>query len=208
MKKKLLVFAVSILAVVLLVLGSLSNVGVGYQIVQNPISKYTTFMFGKTTSLQVMGNYISFQAVNIIVITIFPFSFHSYSSGEYFEIYKEHRGLIALEFIFALTNAFIPNIACVCDNNLNRLVIACADANVKWKNMAITTDTPLATWRVFSADGTPLDGWNSTMNADIDIIAGDYLLFQFNKTTPPTDVKITFYYIPTDKLTGIWTLNV
>jgi hypothetical protein len=155
-----------------------------------------------------MGNYISFQAVNIIVITFSHFSFHSYSSGEYFEIYKEHKGLIGVQFIFALTNAYIPNIACVEQHTLNRLQIATADVNVKWKNIEVTTDNQIVAWRVFSGDGTPIDVWNSTENANIDIFAGDYIFFQFNETTPPTDVKVTFYYIPTNSLTGIWTINV
>ena len=213
MKKKALVIGVSICAVVLLVLGSLSSVA-GIQNptnksnLENPIFHYTAFNFGKTTNLQIMGNYISFQAVNIIFITFFPISIKSYSSGEYFEIYKEHKGLIGVQFIFALTNAYIPNIACAEQHYLNRLQIATADANVKWKNIEITTDNQIVTWRVFSYMDVPVDSWNSTANATTDIFAGDYILFQFNETTPPTDVKVTFYYIPTNSLTGIWTINV
>jgi hypothetical protein len=218
MKKKIFGIIICILLITTVVpsVGSLkdSKINLTVQNSQNtstlerPTSQHISFIFGKITTLQLMGNYISFQAVKIIVITFFPFSFSLYSSGEYFEIYKEHKGLISVQYIFALTKAYIPNIACVEDNTQNRLVIATADANVKWRNIEVTTDNPVVVWRVFSGDGTPIDGWKSTGSAITDVIAGDYILFQFNETTPPTDVKVTFFYIPTNILAGVWTINV
>jgi hypothetical protein len=135
----------------------------------NPTSNYTTFIFGKITSTEIKGIYVSFQAVNTIVITFSPFSFSHYTSGKYFEIFKEHKGFIGIQFICALTNAYLPMMACFSDNTQNWLVIASADGYIKWKNIEITTDNPLIAWQVCDGGGTPLDDWNSTANITTDV---------------------------------------
>jgi hypothetical protein len=171
---------------------------------QNPTSNYTTFIFGKITSTQIMGNHVSFQSVNTIVIIFFPFSFSHYSSaGKYFEIFKEHRGFIGIQFIFALTNPYLPFIDCISINSENKLLIVCADGYVKWMNIEATTDNPVVAWQVCGVSG-PLDNWNSTANITTDVSAGDYI-----KLTGTTgNVSVTLRYIPTNLMIGTWTVNI
>ncbi len=69
-----------------------------------------TFIFGGITNLSSDGDSITFNAVNIIVISFTPFSFHTFSSGEYFEISKDYTGFIGVNFIFALVNEYIQTI--------------------------------------------------------------------------------------------------
>jgi len=65
---------------------------------------YPKLIFGKISNLISNDDFISFQAVNIKAITLNPFSFNSYSSGEYFEISKYYNGFIGENYIFALVN--------------------------------------------------------------------------------------------------------
>ena len=174
----------------------------------NPASQDIALIFGKITDLQRYDTYIRFQAVQLRVITFSPVSFTSYSSEEYFEINKAHLGLITKQFIFSLTTTFIPTIDCSVDDTLDRLVIVAVDTDVKWKNIEVTTDNSKVAWRVYTFEGTPVDGWNSTASAITNVNAGDYLFIQFNETTPPTDVNVTFSYTPTASFLGIWAINV
>jgi hypothetical protein len=174
--------------------------------------KDTALIFGRITNLRTEDEYITFQAVNIKVITFVPFSFNPIKSGEYFEILKEHIGFIGVSFILALTKAYTPdtpNIACITDSTFNRITVATADANIKWRDIAITTDNQAVSWRVYTGSGIAIDAWNHTNGAGLaEMIAGDYIQLQFNVTTPPTNVRVTFRYIPTNALLGTWTVNV
>jgi len=97
-----------------------------------------------------------------------------------------------------------PHISCTTDSTLNRIIIATADANVKWRHIAITTNNQAVTWQVFSGQGLALDQPNHTDGIITDVIAGDYI--QLNGTTG--NVKVTMRYIPTNSLLGTWTVNV
>jgi len=102
-----------------------------------------------------------------------------------------------------------PNIACTTDSTLNKVQVATADANIKWKDIVVNSDNVGVTWGVFTASNTVIDSWNHTSAATLDVTAGDYVLLKFNNTaTPPTNVRITLRYIPTNSLLGTWTINV
>jgi parallel beta-helix repeat protein len=60
------------------------------------------FIVGKITNLTSQGEYITFNAVKIRVITSKPFSFHKYVSGEKVTISKNYLGFIGVGFIVAL----------------------------------------------------------------------------------------------------------
>jgi hypothetical protein len=162
-------------------------------------------IFGEITNLQTYSETIVFQAVNIKVITFFPFSFIPYTSGEYFEILQEHKGLIGVHFILALTTLHIPEIVCIADSFTNRLIIIMADANTRWKDVAITLDKPGATYQVFNTNGTSIAPVNNTASAGVArVIAGEYIQL----STYSGNVTTTLSYIPTSRYLGTWTINV
>ena len=101
-----------------------------------------------------------------------------------------------------------PAVACTTDSTLNRITIASADLNVKWRDIVVTMDNSDVAWRVYSGSDMPVDGWKSTAAATADVSAGDYLSLQFNETTNPTNVRVTLRYIPSNSLLGTWTVNV
>jgi hypothetical protein len=96
-----------------------------------------------------------------------------------------------------------PNIACTTDSTTNRIQVATADANIKWRDIVITTD-PAATWQVFSASGNALAQIGNTAAITSDVIAGDYILI----SGPAGNVHVTLKYTPTNSLLGSWTINV
>jgi flagellin-like protein len=107
------------------------------------------------------------------------------------------------------TKTQTPNVACTTDATANRIQVATADANIKWKDIVVTTDNIGVSWRVYTASATGVDGWNHTNGALLDVTAGDYLSLVFNTTTtPPTNVRVTLKYTPTNSLLGSWTVNV
>jgi len=61
----------------------------------------TTFIFGRITNLTTIGDYITFDAVNTRIMTLFPFTFNRYKSGELITISKDYLGLLGAKFIFA-----------------------------------------------------------------------------------------------------------
>jgi len=63
----------------------------------------TTIIFGNITNLTAVGDYTTFEAVNMRCITFFPLSRHHYTSGELITIIKDYFGLVTPSFIFALT---------------------------------------------------------------------------------------------------------
>ncbi len=76
-----------------------------------PVEFVSTFMFGRIINLNTTGEYITFNAVNVRVITLSPFSFIPYTSGELITILKDYTGLLGalfgVQFIFATCDASI-----------------------------------------------------------------------------------------------------
>jgi flagellin-like protein len=99
-----------------------------------------------------------------------------------------------------------PNVACTTDSTTNRITVATADANIKWKDITITVDTN-ASWTVYSAAGTALAGTNNTLSITTDVSAGDYILLSYSGSFQ-SNVRATLKYVPTNSLIGTWTVNV
>ena len=76
-----------------------------------PVEFVSTFMYGRITNLNTTGEHITFEAVNVRTITLSPFSFISYTSGELITILKDYTGLLGalfgVQFIFATCDASI-----------------------------------------------------------------------------------------------------
>jgi hypothetical protein len=68
------------------------------------------FIFGEITNLSPNEGLITFEAVRVGVVTVVPFSFYAYSSGEMFIIMKQFHGILRPGFIFALCDKQIMNI--------------------------------------------------------------------------------------------------
>jgi flagellin-like protein len=102
-----------------------------------------------------------------------------------------------------------PNIASTTDSTTNRITIATADANIKWKDIVVTADNTTVNWRVYGASGTALDVAKSTATATADVTAGDYIFLDFAANPGMQgNVKVTLKYTPTNSLLGSWTVNV
>jgi hypothetical protein len=71
-------------------------------IVGNEFEFRTAIILGTITNLSSKGDYVTFEAGKIGVITFSPFSFNTYVSGERFTLSKDHLGLIDFRYIFAL----------------------------------------------------------------------------------------------------------
>jgi flagellin-like protein len=104
------------------------------------------------------------------------------------------------------TKTQTPNVACTTDSTSNRIQVATADANIKWKDIVITLDKTGASYRAYYANGTAIAAINNTAAAPIyaEVSAGDYILL----STYTGNVMATLKYIPTNSLLGSWTLNV
>jgi hypothetical protein len=162
-------------------------------------------IFGEITNLWTYEETIVFQAVKIKVVTFFPFSFNPYTSGEYFEILKEYKGFIGVRFIFALTTLYTPEIACIADSFIDRIFITLADANINWKDIAITLDKRGATYQVFYYNGTAIAPVNNTASAGVaQVTDGQYIQL----STYKGNVTTTLRYIPTGISFGTWIINV
>jgi flagellin-like protein len=98
-----------------------------------------------------------------------------------------------------------PNVACTTDSITNKIQVATADANIKWKDIVVTLDKPGATYRVYYANGTAIAAVNNTAAAGVaDVSAGDYILM----STYTGNVRASLKYVPTNSLLGSWTINV
>jgi len=98
-----------------------------------------------------------------------------------------------------------PNVACTTDATANKITVATADANIKWKDIVITLDKAGATYQIYYANGTPIAPVNTTAGAGVaQVTAGDYILL----STYIGNVKTTLKYTPTNSLLGSWTVNV
>jgi len=74
-----------------------------------PVEFVSVFMFGRITNLNVTGEYITFEAVNVRLIKFSPFQFLAFTSGEPITILKDYTGLLGalfgVQFIFATCDA-------------------------------------------------------------------------------------------------------
>jgi len=99
-----------------------------------------------------------------------------------------------------------PNVACTTDSTTNRITVATADANIKWKDVVVTLDTGF-TFSVLYANGTAFATNAATLLAlpdTITISAGDSILL----ATGTGNCRATLKYTPTNSLLGTWTVNV
>jgi len=106
------------------------------------------------------------------------------------------------------TKTQTPNVACTTDATSNKIVVATADAAIKWKDVKITLDNLTGRgFAVYGSNGAALGYTQTTTYAGTaEIMAGDYILL--NATTPGNNVKVTLAYQPTNSLLGSWTVNV
>jgi len=172
---------------------------------QKLTSQQKALIFGKITNLTTYDESIVFQAVKIKVITFTPFSFNPYTSGECFEILKEHKGLIGIDFIFALVTLHSLEITCNADSFINRIFIINVDLKIKWRDIAITLDKSGATYQIFDRNGTVIAPVNNTASAGVaDVTYHDYIQL----STYKGNVTTTLRYIPTNLYLGSWTIDV
>lgn len=64
-------------------------------------------IFGKITNISSQGEYITFEAVRIRVVTFVSFNYNTYLSGEKFTITKDYRGFVGARFIFSLCSRLL-----------------------------------------------------------------------------------------------------
>ncbi len=98
-----------------------------------------------------------------------------------------------------------PNVACTTDSTTNHITVATADANIKWKDVVITTDTGF-TWNVYTPAAVFIGNtttWASLADTTY-INAGDYVLLAGGSG----NCRVTLKYTPTNSLLGTWTVNV
>jgi hypothetical protein len=174
-------------------------------------SSQKAFIFGRFTNMITEGDYITVEAVNLRMIAFKPLEYRHFVYGEQITFSNQYNGIIiGNHFLFGLFVIFdsvppqTPNIACVTDSTLDRIIVAVADYNINWSDIEITTDNQAAIWQVFSYQGFALDIPNHTDGITTDVTAGDYI--QLSGTTGL--VRVTLRYIPTNALLGIWTVDV
>ena len=173
------------------------------------------FLFGRFMNMKTEGDYITVEAVNLRMVLFKPFQFLHYITGEKIAFSNQYNGIIiSNHFLIGMFNVVIgpipppvppPNIACTTDSTTNRITIATAGANIKWRDIAITLDKPGATYQVFYVNGTAIAPVNNTAAADVaEVTAGEYIQL----STYSGNVRTTLRYIPTNSLIGTWTVNV
>jgi hypothetical protein len=96
-----------------------------------------------------------------------------------------------------------PKIECTTDPITNKVTIAFIDINVKWSDIAITTN-PNATWQVLDANKNQLAKIGITATIVRYVTVGDNILI----LDTVGDVTIALKYVPTNTLLGNWTVNV
>lgn len=100
-------------------------------------------------------------------------------------------------------NSITPNIRCTTDSNIDRITIASIDENIKWRDIAITTDCN-ATWQVQDTNDNSLARTGTTATISTYVTEGDSILILVTMG----EVKVTLKYIPTNALLGTWTIYV
>ncbi len=96
-----------------------------------------------------------------------------------------------------------PNIQCITNSTTNRLILTSIDANVKWRDIKITTN-PISSWQVQDANKNQLAKIGTTTTIVRYITVGDNILV----LDTVGDVAVTLSYIPTNALLGNWTVHV
>jgi PKD repeat protein len=171
------------------------------------------FLFGRFMNMRMEGDFFTVEAINLRMILFKPFQFLHYINWEKITFSTEYKGvIISNHFLFGMFNVAVgseppqtPNMACTTDSTLNRIIVATADAGIKWRDIAITLDKPGATYQIFYTNGTAIAPVNNTAEAGVaEVIAGDYIQL----STYSGNVKTTLRYIPTNSLIGTWTVNV
>jgi len=96
-----------------------------------------------------------------------------------------------------------PNIKCTTNSTTNRIIITMIDANVKWRDIAITTN-PIAIWQVQNANEKGLAKTNTTATITTYVTVDDSILF----LVTTGEITVTLKYIPTNTVLGTWTVYV
>jgi len=106
------------------------------------------------------------------------------------------------------TKTQTPNVACTTDATQDRITVATADANIRWKDVVVTTDAGFR-WNITTPTGAILAG-NATqilaLSDNVYITAGDYIALDY--ITVSGNCRVTLKYTPTNSLFGTWTVNV
>jgi len=96
-----------------------------------------------------------------------------------------------------------PNIVCTTNSTTNRMTIESIDPNVKWKDIAITTN-PDAIWQVQDINEKGLAKTNITTTITTYATVDDSVLF----LVTTGKITVTLKYIPTNAVLGTWTVYV
>lgn len=104
-----------------------------------------------------------------------------------------------------------PNVACTTDSTTNKITVATSDANIKWKDVVITTNSNVS-WTVYYGGGVTAGAVVNITDATAlpittDITAGDYVLLAWGGVWSGA-TTVTLRYVPTNSLLGTWTVNV
>lgn len=173
-------------------------------------------LFGRFMWVTSDSDYTTIEAVNLRMIPFNPFEYRHFIDGEQITFSNQYLGIIignqVYQILFGIFDVSVgsappqtPNIACTTDSTLNRITVATADFDIKWRDIAITLDQPGASYQVFSANGTAIAPVNTTALAGAaEVLAGDYIQL----STYSGNVRTTLRYIPTNSLLGTWTVNV
>lgn len=96
-----------------------------------------------------------------------------------------------------------PNIECITNSTTNRIIVTMIDANVKWRDIAISTN-PVAVWQVQDTNENGLAKTNTTSTITTYTTVGDSILF----LVTTGEITVTMKYIPTNAVIGSWIIYV
>ena len=171
------------------------------------------FLFGSYANNISHEESLTFSAVNLRMIFFLPPAFHHFIAWERVTVLKPFLGIQMKDFLIGVfsivsvsVSSKIPNIACTTDSTLNRLIVAYADANIKWSDIDIRNDTGSIDfhWALYT-DGGVTNSSTNIIPLGKYVTAGDYLQLWWSSTG---NVRISFRYIPKNVLLGAWTINV
>ncbi len=111
--------------------------------------------------------------------------------------------------MLAGTTQHTPTIACIVDNDADKIIINSAEPGIDWYDIKLTS-TASKVYVNSSAGanigkntgGGNLDHCASSAN-QYEVTAGDYI-----QVVGSGEVEVTLTYIPTNTLLGTWTVNV
>lgn len=111
--------------------------------------------------------------------------------------------------MFGGVKDYTASVACITDSTTNRVTITTVSPIIKWSDIAVTVDNTSVNWTVYDSNHNPLDQAKSTSNATADIMAGDYIEFDFSATPWMSgNVRVSLRFIPTNTLLGSWIITV